>query len=234
MFSNSTAMTNAAVSTAPQASGPRGVDEVIERLAGRASVGQRKWAPDNTASSDIRQLGLAADQMTVQQKTAVESKLAEELRRKPANPLDARLLQDVVHYVLQSGSSGSPDRYLAQKAFDGLALPSLKLRETGEAEPNSRTFNSTLPSFAESTYDYGPLGRTLLWQGACQLFSGPARDERSRRLEKVIFSFPNPPEPGKPKLEGPMDFITAVDALNVYEPVDVNSLRDQQNGRQPT
>jgi hypothetical protein len=233
MFSSGATPRGAAVVAASPMRGSREVDEIVGQLVARASIRQRKPAPYVPALYAVRRLASAADGMTAAQKRAAQAKLAQGLKHAHPNPLDARLLQDVVHRLLEPGQSGSLNQLLARTAFERLSLPSLTLREKGEAEPNSRTFNSTLPSFAESTYDYGPLGRTLLWEGARHLFDGPSGAARARRLKTVIFSLANPPAPGKPKLEGPLDFVAAVDALNVYEPVDVESLRRRQKVRQP-
>lgn len=214
-----------------QDSRQRDVENSVDRLIQQVSSkdNQRQTAPDLLAWNALRQLEAAAPCLTGEQKAHAESRLVQGLRRGQPNQLDARLLREAVHQALHPGAAGSLQQFLARKAFDGLMLPELKLREKGETEPGARTFNSILPPLAESTYDYGRLGRTLIWQGAAQLFEGPRREQRSDKLRKVVFAFPNPPAPGKPKLESPADFVGELDKLNVDEPVDVDSLRQRQN-----
>lgn len=137
---------------------------------------------------------------------------------------DKDLLLDVVAEITRPNGRGLHD-YMAARAFTGLCLPNLQLLEKGEREPNARTFNSVLSYFAESTHDYNPLGRTLLWEGACKLFDGPRGEQRREKLRKVIFSFPNVVKEGQQKLEHSWDFMMAVDELKVDEDIDVDALK---------
>lgn len=140
---------------------------------------------------------------------------------------DKDLLLDTIDEITRPGGR-SLACFMRDRAFAGLCLPNLRMTEEGEAEPNSRTFNSILPSLAESAFDHNPMGRTLLWEGACRLFAGSQESKRRERLRKVVFEFPNVTEIDQPKLETPWDFIMAVDELGVDEQVDLRAL--QQHG----
>lgn len=207
------------------------INEIIQQLATAAApVQDEVLTPVTEAWDALLELEATALGMTHEHKSRVESMLSEALRAAAYESPDVLLLKDVIHGVLGLARF-SQEEYLAGRAYEGLCLPNLRLREIDEVEPNSRTFNSVLPSFAENTYDYGALGRTLLWKGACQLFAGPSNAERSDKLRQVIFSFSNLPKPGEEKLDQPWEFVMAVDELGLDEPVDVESLRQQQNPR---
>ncbi|MGF6851271.1 type III effector protein [Paraburkholderia sp. CI3] len=139
-------------------------------------------------------------------------------------PADTTLLRDVVSEITHPDGL-SLSGFMADRVYAGLCLPNLQMVESGEEEPNSRTFNSILPNLAESAYDYNPLGRTLVWEGACALVAGPRQADRRERLRKVVFELPNIPNEGEPKLENPWDFIMAIDELRVDEDVDLDALR---------
>ncbi|AKZ25987.1 hypothetical protein [Ralstonia pseudosolanacearum] len=131
-------------------------------------------------------------------------------------PLDKALLQDILKAVTQADGPGL-DEYVARRAYDGLCLGQLQLKADDEAEPPTRTFNSILPSLAASTYDYNPLGRTLLWEGACRLFDGPSAERRRAALQTAVFSLPNVPAPGKQPLDNLIEFVLAIDDMKLYE-----------------
>ncbi|QUP53365.1 type III effector protein [Ralstonia syzygii] len=134
----------------------------------------------------------------------------------PHPAADKALLLDTLNAATQADGPGLGE-YVAQRAYEGLCLDQLQLKADGEAEPPARTFNSILPSLAASTYDHNPLGRTLLWEGACRLFDGPSAERRRAALQTVVFSLPNVPRPGEQKLEALFEFFLAVDAMGVDE-----------------
>ncbi|QCX49115.1 type III effector protein [Ralstonia pseudosolanacearum] len=134
----------------------------------------------------------------------------------PHTPADKALLQDILKTVTQADGPGLGE-YVAQRAYDGLCLGQLQLKADDEAEPPTRTFNSILPSLAASTYDYNPLGRTLLWEGACRLFAGPSAEQRREKLQAAVFSLPNVPAPGEQPLEHMSEFVLAIDGMGLDE-----------------
>ncbi len=134
----------------------------------------------------------------------------------PHAPLDKALLMDTLNATTRADGPGLGE-YVAQRAYESLCLDQLQLKADGEAEPPTRTFNSILPSLAASTYDHDPLGRTLLWEGACRLFDGPSADQRRATLQSIVFSLPNVPKPGEQKLEAMFEFFMAVDEMDLYE-----------------
>jgi hypothetical protein len=206
------------------------IEKMVHQLATAAVPGQcDEFKPAIGAWDALSRLKSASAGMTREQKNGVESALSAALATTNLGSLDVQLLKDVVHAALGAGGEVSPEQYLARRTFEHLCLPDLVLLESGEVEPNSRTFNSILPSLAASTYDYGVLGRTLLWKGACQLFAGPSNGARSDTLRQVTFGFPNPPKPGEDRLEQFWEFVMAVDALGLDEPVDIEAIRQGQS-----
>ncbi len=136
----------------------------------------------------------------------------------PHSPADKALLLDTLNTVTQADGPGLGE-YVAKRAYAGLCLDRLQLKADGEAEPSARTFNSILPNLAASTYDYNPLGRTLLWEGACRLFDGPSAERRRAALQTVVFSLPNNPAPGEQPLGHIVEFYLAIDDMRLYEGV---------------
>jgi hypothetical protein len=205
------------------------IQDVAQQLAVRCVVTPETGKPQAPVPGAWRYLQ-AIDSMRPKLNAAQLAEAAHDLHTAmtaSAHPaVDKDLLLDVIAEITRP--NGIPlNRYMADKAYAGLCLPNLKMIESGEKEPNSRTFNSALPNLAESTYDHNPLGRTLLWEGASRLFAGPHQAERRDKLRKVVFDFPNAPKTGQPKLETPWDFIMAVDELKVDEDVDLSALRAQ-------
>lgn len=142
--------------------------------------------------------------------------LSHAVQASPHAPADKTLLKDILEAVTQADGPGLGE-YVAQRAKDGLYLDQLQLKTNDEAEPPTRTFNSILPSLAASTYDYNPLGRTLLWEGACRLFAGPSAEQRREKLQAAVFSLPNVPAPGEQPLEHMIEFVLALDDMELYE-----------------
>ncbi|WP_247538695.1 type III effector protein [Ralstonia pseudosolanacearum] len=131
-------------------------------------------------------------------------------------PLDKSLLQNTLDATTQADGPGLGE-YAAQRARDGLCLDQLPLKADDGAELPTRTFNSILPSLAASTYDYNPLGRTLLWEGACRLFAGPSAEQRREKLQAAVFSLPNVPAPGEQPLKHMIEFVMAIDGMGLDE-----------------
>lgn len=55
-------------------------------------------------------------------------------------------------------------------------------------QPDSRTYNSHLPSIALRAQDYGTVGRTLMTLGAAHLFGNDLWPDREQRLSAVMWS----------------------------------------------
>ncbi|WP_150686007.1 hypothetical protein [Pandoraea iniqua] len=175
----------------------------------------------------LLRLTQAIQRLPDERRAHFETKLSTMLATPPLETPDAVLLRAVIQDIL-GPARASLENCLAHRAHDALCLPNLQLRAPDEVEPNARTFNSVLPSFAACTYDYGPLGRTLLWCGACLLFEGPSQVTRREKLRQTIFSFPNPPQTGEAGFENIWEFVVAVDKLAIDEPVDINCMQSHQ------
>lgn len=105
------------------------------------------------------------------------------------------LLSEVVADLTQAAGP-APLQCLADKTFERLCMPSLRIKEAHEDQPATRTFNSILPVLVAGADDHGTLGRTLLWLGARHLFEGPRQDERSLALKAAMFDLTiDDPEP---------------------------------------
>jgi hypothetical protein len=201
------------IATSREIAGPK---EIVRQLAAAATSGRHdEWAPIAKTWEQLKSIIWHA---TRGEKDAIESTLSAALPLPAYRSLDAQLLDDVVHAVLDPDCRVSPEQYLAGKAYEHLVLPELKLLEKGEIEPSSRTFNSIFPSLAAGTYDYGTLGRTLLWDGASQMFVGIRFKERSDTLRQVIFSSPSPKQ-GEKELKHMGEFYLLVDGLNLDETI---------------
>jgi hypothetical protein len=86
---------------------------------------------------------------------------------------------------------------LARRAEASLKPPHA-IRFEGADEPSQFDFEYTLLGFANATYSYGPLGRSLILEGARHCFAGPSQARRAAILRDVIFALPDPPQPGAP------------------------------------
>lgn len=106
------------------------------------------------------------------------------------------LLLSIALQRVQEGED--PRDFLAGFAEDNLELGNFRIRGEGLEEPSSRQFDSTLPVFAGATYRFGPLGRTLMLEGARACFAGPRQAQRGDKLRDIIFALPYPPESGPP------------------------------------
>lgn len=145
--------------------------------------------------------------------TMLDDTLAQALSEPPLNEtVAAHRMRDILllSIAIQRTQMGEdPMQFLAGYAEDGLELPNFSIRVEGEAEPPQRHFDSTLPVFANATYRFGPLGRTLMLEGARTCFAGPSQAERGDKLRDIIFALKNPPETGEP-LEHDSDRFTAL------------------------
>ncbi|CAM3396977.1 hypothetical protein BOSP111201_02865 [Bordetella sputigena] len=134
--------------------------------------------------------------------TMLDDTLAQALSVPPLNEtVAAHRVRDILllSIAIQRTQMGEdPMQFLAGFAEDGLELPNFSIRTEGEAEPPQLHFDSTLPSFANATYRFGPLGRTLLLEGARTCFAGPSQAERGDKLRDIIFALKNPPDTGEP------------------------------------
>lgn len=134
--------------------------------------------------------------------TMLDDTLAQALAAPPSNDtVAAHRVRDILllSIVIQRTQMGEdPMQFLAGYAEDGLELPGFSIRAEGETEPPQRHFDSTLPVFANATYRFGPLGRSLLLEGARTCFAGPSQGERGDKLRDIIFALKNPPDTGEP------------------------------------
>ncbi|EJN05005.1 hypothetical protein [Herbaspirillum sp. YR522] len=86
------------------------------------------------------------------------------------------------------------------------------------AQPDSRTYNSHLPSIALRAQDYGTVGRTLMTLGAAHLFASDLQPGREQRLSSVMWSFDKCPQ-GHPSRKTFMAFYMddPLESGNAYE-----------------
>ncbi|MCI3207907.1 MULTISPECIES: hypothetical protein [Pandoraea] len=191
---------------------------LAEATSASADMGQ-PWTPDDDAWDALGQLNAHARGLGPTQAMTFKAALRPLLPAYDPLSHDVALLHDVIDNCF--GPNKSPIvSYLADTVHDMLHLPNLTICEAGDAQPNSQTFNSVLPLFAMAAYDYGRLGRTLLWHGACTLFRGTnpsCSDARRDAFKTVIFSFPNPPLNGKVALVHLAEIYQKLDVLGVYE-----------------
>jgi hypothetical protein len=143
---------------------------------------------------------------------------------------DIRLMSEVIDAATTPGGQALAT-FLTRTVLEGLCLDQFQtpgqMREPWEEEPNSRTFNSVLPSIAGVIYEHAPVGRTLLWEGACGLFPGASEARRRETLKTLVFEFPCDPGEDQERLEDTYEFIMAVDAMDIDEKYDVGALKEQ-------
>lgn len=108
---------------------------------------------------------------------------------------DAELLKEIFGALKDGGEAMAVLSAIAEKKLN---LRNFSIRTASDVEPPERHFTSTLPLFAGAAYDYSPLGRTLLLEGARASFAGPSQQRRSERLREAMFALANPPESGEP------------------------------------
>jgi hypothetical protein len=143
---------------------------------------------------------------------------------------DIRLMSEVIDAATTPGGPALAT-FLTQTVLKGLCMNQLQtpeqMREPWEEEPNSRTFNSVLPSIAGVIYEHAPMGRTLLWEGACGLFPGASEAKRRETLKTLVFEFPPDPGEGQDRLEDTYEFTMAVDEMDIDEKYDIKALKDE-------
>ncbi|MCY0389302.1 hypothetical protein OVY01_19325 [Robbsia sp. Bb-Pol-6] len=199
------------------------VRDVAEQLAVRCAVAPeagRPQRPVDGAWTYLQAIEAICSMLGAEHIAKVGDELRTALARTGHSQMDQDLLLNLIAEMTVPGRQ-TLARFMGERAFAGLCLPNLKMTEEGEKEPNSRTFNSILPNLAESTFGHDPMGRTLLWEGVCQLFvDGPRYPQRREKLRRVVFEFPNITTEGQSRLETPWEFIMAVDELQVDEAFD--------------
>jgi hypothetical protein len=124
---------------------------------------------------------------------------------------DAELLQELVGRLVTSNNVSSVLKTITQEK---LCLPNFDIAKDSGPEPSERDFASVLVPIAAAAYDYSPLGRTVMLEGARASFVGPSEPQRSERLRDIIFALPNPPASGTP-LEDMGDIWVALDQLGM-------------------
>jgi hypothetical protein len=124
---------------------------------------------------------------------------------------DIALLKTAIDRTIQGEN---PMAVLGELAEASLMLPDFQIRVDGQEEPSAQHFDSTLLPFASASYDHGPMGRTVMLEGARDRFAGPSEARREEKLREVIFALPNPPAAGEP-LEGMGDISQALVALGI-------------------
>ncbi|PMS11951.1 type III effector protein [Trinickia caryophylli] len=205
------------------------VRDVAEQLAVRCAVSPevgKSQQPVAGAWRYLQAVDAVCRKLSVDQVGEVRNELRAALAQSGHSQPDRDLLQNVIDEITRPGGQ-TLAQFMSERAFTGLCLPNLRMTAEGQEEPDSRTFNSVLPNLAESTFDHNPMGRTLLWEGACQLFTGPHQAQRREKLRKVVFEFPNVTKEGQSRLETPWEFMMAVDQLRVDEPVDLHALEQR-------
>lgn len=201
----------------------REIDDIVHYLAVESVVAAELGKPQSPVS-DVWEKLETIDSMRRKlgdaQLGALRKRLSDAIDGSSHSCEDAEVLRKVVSAITQQTGGASLRRVMADITFDRLQLPDLDLDPTGRTVPDSRYFNSALVPLAEVAYDHDPVGRTLLWNGACRLFPGAGRRER---LRSAMFSLPK--DSG---LTSAMDFYLAVDALKLDEPVTDEMIEDMR------
>lgn len=173
------------------------IARLLEPLTKACTTGQAiQWEPLPRFRESLEALSRFAANTDAAGKTALKTTLAN-----MPNPCahhrekDVELLEEMAGRAAQGED---PLQVLSEIAESSLNLSNFKIRVDGEAEPPECHFTSTLLPFAEAAYDYGPLGRTLLLEGARACFAGPSQERRAAKLQAAMFALPNPPESGEP------------------------------------
>ncbi|MFK0376139.1 hypothetical protein [Pandoraea sp. NPDC090278] len=189
-------------------------------LANQPEAGD-PWVPDNLAWDALTRLAAQAKPLASVEARTFVNNIRQWMTEVPQGSPDALLMDSILDNCFDGGKTPLP-KYLAERAFNCLNLPRLIVLEPGEVQPNSRTFNSLLPSLAMGVHEYGPFGRTLLWHGARHMLAGPSGDASESRVEalrKVIFSHANEAHlggAGGPTIE---TFVAELDLLDSREEI---------------
>lgn len=192
----------------------REIDEIAHELTVDSVVAAKPGQPQSPVSGIWDKL-VALESMCGGLRTvqidALRERLLDAIGQSAHSREDADLLRQVVSALTQRADARPLHQVMADITFERMQLPELELDSTGQTVPDSRYFNSALVPLVELAYDHDPMGRTLLWKGACTLFPGPGRAEK---LDLAIFSLAK--DSG---LVSPFDFYLAVDALGLDEEV---------------
>jgi len=134
-------------------------------------------------------------------------KLPEALRNnpKPQEPLlpseisgqspkeeETSLCVGVIQHIFSTPSNIWLGEYLAEKVKNKIKsqIRSIDLEKTDGVPIDWRTFNSSFPCLLGDTNSQGAVERTLVFNGACELFLDPTRPTRKDALQKLIFTYP--------------------------------------------
>ena len=192
----------------------REIDEIVHELIVDSAVAAKPGQTQSPVSGiwdKLVALESMCERLRTVQIDALRERLLGAIGQSAHSREDADLLRQVVSALTQQADARPLHQVMADITFERMQLPELELDSTGQTVPDSRYFNSALVPLAELAYDHDPMGRTLLWKGACTLFPGPGRAEK---LDLAIFSLAK--DSG---LVSPFDFYLAVDALGLDEEV---------------
>jgi len=192
----------------------REIDEIVHELIVDSAVAAKPGQTQSPVSGiwdKLVALESMCERLRTVQIDALRERLLGAIGQSAHSREDADLLRQVVSALTQRADARPLHQVMADITFERMQLPELELDSTGQTVPDSRYFNSALVPLAELAYDHDPMGRTLLWKGACTLFPGPGRAEK---LDLAIFSLAK--DSG---LVSPFDFYLAVDALGLDEEV---------------
>lgn len=183
---------------APHAS--RANDAIAELLAPLTAAtrpdGPPTWQPVPRLAESLDALYRYASHAADPDKVALRSAVADMLTgARHHRKKDVDLLSTVIDGAI---AGHDPSQMLGSIAERSLNLPNFKIRPDDQPEPPERHFTSTLLPFAAAAYDYGPLGRTLLLEGARACFAGPSQAQRVEKLQEAMFALPNPRASGEP------------------------------------
>ena len=194
--------------------------EVIYSLFRETSPGELQthqaasWTALMAIEAQLSQSPDAATRETLQEALKTLQPVAND-RESPFNA-DASLLCKIIGNLLQ------PDRVPVKTQLATLVKSLLQLGDENAIlkNPGSREFNSILPGLAAISYDYGSIGRTLLFEGASHWIGLPTSDEtqtalpdRCERLRNTMFGIPKLPADGSARLETMWEFDMALDEL---------------------
>lgn len=206
----------------------RGIKNIAQG-AGSQGGPRQTQAPVDGAWTYFQALDGLKERLSETQLLEARASLKGPLAESAHSIADVRLMSEAIDAATTPGGQALAT-FLTQKVLKGLCLniqTPEQMRESGEDEPNSRTFNSVLPSIATVIYEHGPVGRTLLWEGACGLFPGASEAERRETLKTLIFKFPCDPGEGLGRLENMFEFVMAVDEMNIDEEIDIEALKEK-------
>jgi hypothetical protein len=155
-----------------------------------------EWKPLPSIGEALCVLARYLQDATEPEKGVMRARLAEIVAK--AGPSHRRKDMAMLGTIIDRTLKGEdPMEALARRAEASLKPPHA-IRFEGADEPSQFDFEYTLLGFANATYSYGPLGRSLILEGARHCFAGPSQARRAAILRDVIFALPDPPQPGAP------------------------------------